>query len=114
MSGFTSTPFMMAPRCCCLLLFFILGCGTQKSASPPKSEAPAKTQPQSQPHSVDDFEPIYQSSVEVKAQYISSPIAGGKRLQVVSLRLENGEVWIRSYRTIPNERAKGKIHSFEA
>ena len=49
------------------------------------------------------YKPEYQERVEVSTRYIISPIRGGKRLQGVYLRLDSGEVWIRSYRPIPEE-----------
>ena len=50
-----------------------------------------------------DFEPRFGEPVERQALYVVDPVAGGKNLQAASLRFDDGEVWIRSYRPVAAE-----------
>ncbi len=49
------------------------------------------------------YDPTFGDRVEREALYVVAPVAGGKRLQAASLRFDDGEVWIRSYRPVADE-----------
>jgi hypothetical protein len=50
----------------------------------------------------DPFAPTFER-VTREARYRISPVAGGKRLQAVSLDFDDGEAWIRAYRPLRSE-----------
>lgn len=52
---------------------------------------------------VDPYAPTYGPVVETEALYLVEPVPGGKRLQAVLLRLDDGQEWIRAYRPVPDE-----------
>lgn len=51
----------------------------------------------------DPYAPTYGPVVETEALYLVEPVPGGKRLQAVLLRLDDGQEWIRAYRPVPDE-----------
>jgi hypothetical protein len=55
------------------------------------------------PDAADPYAPTYGAEVTREAHYTVAPWAGGKRLQAVVLRFDDGEEWIRSYRPVADE-----------
>ena len=49
------------------------------------------------------YEPSYGDVVDREGVYVVAPLSGSKRLQSVSLRFDDGEVWVRAYRPIAEE-----------
>jgi len=88
-----------------------LGCGgsLQPTASQESTPVPVPTIDEL-PFPSDDapvpepsYEPRFGEPVEREALYVVAPVAGGKNLQAVSLRFDDGEVWVRSYRPVAAE-----------
>jgi hypothetical protein len=88
-----------------------------EASEPPTSDEPEELPPTSDepeelPPFVDEpepepeagrFEPTFGDRVTREAEYRISPVAGGKRLQAVTLVFDDGETWIRAYRPLRSE-----------
>ena len=92
----------------CLLTMSGVACGPSAAEKGSTQKAPAavekeESQVNETKDDVDPYAPTYGPPVEVEALYLVEPIPGGKRLQAVLLRLDDGREWIRSYRPVPEE-----------
>ena len=64
---------------------------------------PGEPEPQPDEPPEDPFAPTFGERVTREAWYRVSPVAGGKRLQAVTLEFDGGEAWIRAYRPLRSE-----------